>query len=54
MGQGRGYKQYYWVWSHTVGMEIQNCIIKIDSKVITKLKKCVARDATLEKYLALS
>jgi hypothetical protein len=35
-------------------MGVQNCIIKMDSKVIVaQIKKCIARDATLEKYLAL-
>jgi ribonuclease HI len=34
---------------------VQNCILKIDSKVIAGQieKKCIARDATLERYLAL-
>jgi ribonuclease HI len=35
-------------------MGVQNCIIKMDSKVIVaQIKKCIVRDATLEKYLAL-
>jgi ribonuclease HI len=36
-------------------MGVQNCILKIDSKVIACQieKECMARDATLEKYLAI-
>jgi hypothetical protein len=35
-------------------MGVQNCILKIDSKVIAGQieKECMARDATLERYLA--
>jgi hypothetical protein len=35
-------------------MGVQNCILKIDSKVIVGQieKECMARDATLERYLA--
>jgi ribonuclease HI len=36
-------------------MGVQNCILKIDSKVIAGQieKECIARDDTLERYLAL-
>jgi hypothetical protein len=36
-------------------MGVQNCILRIDSKVITGQieKECIARDYTLERYLAL-
>jgi hypothetical protein len=36
-------------------MRVQNCILKMDSKVIASQieKECMARDATLEKYLAI-
>jgi ribonuclease HI len=35
-------------------MGVQNCILKTDSKVIVGQieKECMARDATLERYLA--
>jgi hypothetical protein len=36
-------------------MGVQNCILKIDFKVIAEEieKKCIARDTTLERYLTL-
>jgi ribonuclease HI len=36
-------------------MGVQNCIIRTNSKVIAAQieKECIARDTTLEKYLAL-
>jgi hypothetical protein len=36
-------------------MVVKNCILKIDSKVIAVQleKECIARDITLESYLAL-
>jgi ribonuclease HI len=38
------------------GMGVQNCILKINSKVLVSQieKECMARDATLERYLPSS
>jgi hypothetical protein len=37
-------------------MGVHNCILRIDSKVIARQieKECIARDCTLERYLALA
>jgi hypothetical protein len=48
-------KQCYWGFRNYETWGVQNCIIKIDSKVISSQieEECLTKDNTLEKYLAL-